>query len=405
MRPRSIDVRQRALLLTAALVLGVRTIGCAAGTDKPDEAEPPFGDGGGESLAEAGAIEASAPGDGSLDGGNTPPNERCSEDGWCRVDMPDDKAALYGIWGSGPSDVWTVGSNGAVFHWDGTKWSAHRVETDAGQARPMFAVWGSGPSDVWAVTGTDILHSNGWTDDGPNFSAFEVIKRMGQADPLSVALRALGGSGPTDVYVLRALTGAPGALPFDKCSRSEGWSSGTPNLTAAIGERGGAIGTDVTAIWATNARDIWMVGESGRIFHSDGYWGGMVDFTQANSNTLADLHAVWGARADAVWAVGDRGTIRHFTYDPGGALHWAIEDSKTTSALRAVWGSSATDVWVVGDDGTILHGDGSSWSPSRVPVLPPETPLYGVWGSGPDDVWVVGQRVLLHRSGPTGGAK
>ena len=404
MRTRSIDVRQRAVLLMAALVLGARTVGCAAGTEKPDETESPLGDGG-EPLPEAGAVDASTSVDGSPDAGDTPANEHCSEDGWCRVDMPDDKAALYGIWGSGPNDVWTVGSNGAVFHWDGTKWSAQRVETAAGQPRPLYGIWGSGPNDVWAISGTELYHSNGWTDQGANFSKFEVIKRTGQFAFLPVALRGVWGSGSTDVWVLQATTGSPGAAPFDKCSRTEGWGSGEPKLTAAFADRSPTKGLNLAAMWGTGARDIWMVGESGRIFHSDGHWGGSVEWIQANSNTRTHLHAVWGTRADDVWAVGDNGTVRHFTYDEGGELLWTIEDTKTTNALRAVWGSSATDVWAVGDEGTILHSAGSSWSRSRVPSLPPQATLYGVWGSGPDDVWAVGHHVLLHRSGPTGGVK
>ncbi len=404
MRARSPDARQRALLLTAALMLGVRTVGCAAGTEKASESEVQPGDSG-EPLVDASAVDGSALGEAFPDGGDAPASERCSEDGWCRVDMPDDKAALYGIWGSGPNDVWTVGSNGAVFHWDGTTWSAERVATDAGQPKPLYGIWGSGPDDVWAFSATELFHSSGWTDNGAAFSSFEVIKRAGTTSFLPIGLRAVWGGTSTDVWVLQALTGAPGALAFDQCSRAEGWASGGPKLTEAFGERGGSIGSNLSGIWGTSSRDIWMVGESGRIFHTDGYWGGMVQWSQVNSNTRANLNAVGGTRADDVWAVGDHGTIRHFTYDAAGALRWAHSDSKTTNALRAVWASSATDVWAVGDEGTILRGDGSSWSRSRVPSLPPSTTLWGVWGSGPDDVWVVGQRVLLHRRGPTGGTR
>ncbi|MBX3212208.1 MAG: hypothetical protein KF850_09260 [Labilithrix sp.] len=400
MSPRSPDALRSALVLTAALVLAVRTVGCAAGTDDPSESDAQPGDGGGPAVADGGTHA-----DASLDGGDATTDERCSEDGWCRVDMPDDKAALYGIWGSGPDDVWTVGSNGAVFHWDGSTWSAERVETDAGQPRPLFGIWGTGPDDVWAFSATDLLHSRGWTKSGADFSSFEVIKRPGATSYLPIGLRAVWGSSSTDVWVLQATTGAPGALAFDKCSRSEGWVPEGPKLAVAFGERSASIGFNLWAIWGSSPRDIWMIGERGRIFHSDGFWGGMVQWSQVNSNTYADLRGVWGTAADDVWVVGDRGTIRHFTPDPAGQLRWAASDADTTHALHAVWASSATDVWAVGDEGTILHGDGSSWSRSRAPSLPPSTPLWGVWGSGPDDVWVVGQRVLLHRRGPTGGSR
>src|SRR5215831_18736214 len=67
-----------------------------------------------------------------------------------------------------------------------------------------------------------------------------------------------------------------------------------------------------------------------------------------------NLSAIWGSEASDVWAVGDSGTILHWD---GSA--WSSVSSGTTNALRAVWGSGASDVWAVGDFGTILHWDGS----------------------------------------------
>jgi hypothetical protein len=59
---------------------------------------------------------------------------------------------LWGIWGSGASDVWAVGNSdvafvGTILHWDGSAWTS----VSSGTTSHLYGVWGSGPSDVWAV--------------------------------------------------------------------------------------------------------------------------------------------------------------------------------------------------------------------------------------------------------------
>jgi len=51
------------------------------------------------------------------------------------------------IWGSNPTDIWTVGNFGRIAHWNGSAWSHSSSSTMS----PLYAVWGSGPKDVWAV--------------------------------------------------------------------------------------------------------------------------------------------------------------------------------------------------------------------------------------------------------------
>jgi hypothetical protein len=62
---------------------------------------------------------------------------------------------LEGVWGASHSDVFAVGWEGTIRHYDGTTWSAMTSGTGNG----LSAVWGTSPSDVFAVgwEGT-ILH-------------------------------------------------------------------------------------------------------------------------------------------------------------------------------------------------------------------------------------------------------
>jgi hypothetical protein len=63
-------------------------------------------------------------------------------------------AALVGLWGSGPNDIFAVGKGGAILHYDGSDWTPEAVPTSA----DLRAVWGAA-GEVLAVgaSGT-ILH-------------------------------------------------------------------------------------------------------------------------------------------------------------------------------------------------------------------------------------------------------
>jgi hypothetical protein len=87
---------------------------------------------------------------------------------------------FYGVWGSGPDDVWVVGETGddgetsghggLILHYDGEGWSAETL------IDPLRGVWGSAANDVWAVSGRSIYHYDGtaWTIGGPSAILFGV---------------------------------------------------------------------------------------------------------------------------------------------------------------------------------------------------------------------------------------
>ena len=75
---------------------------------------------------------------------------------WAQMESGTDED-LYDVWGSGPNDVYAVGSEGTVLHYDGTSWSKINV----GTRQTLEGVWGAGPDDVF-VGGTEIvLHYDG----------------------------------------------------------------------------------------------------------------------------------------------------------------------------------------------------------------------------------------------------
>src|SRR5437899_4462576 len=62
---------------------------------------------------------------------------------------------LYGVWGSGRKDVFAVGAGGTILHYDGTSWTVQ----PSGTPQVLYGVWGSGGTDVFAVgSGGTIFH-------------------------------------------------------------------------------------------------------------------------------------------------------------------------------------------------------------------------------------------------------
>jgi hypothetical protein len=86
--------------------------------------------------------------------------------------------SLYAIWGSDSSHVWVVGdgtaNGGTMLFWNGSTWAA-KAAGASGPFEASFAIWGSGPNDLWVI-GIGVYHYNGnsWSHlTGPVFGGFE----------------------------------------------------------------------------------------------------------------------------------------------------------------------------------------------------------------------------------------
>lgn len=278
--------------------------------------------------------------------------------------------SMWGVWGSGPSDVWVVG-DAVTYYWNGTKWHSTFIPSKYGfYADYISAVWGTGPTDVWqggTSIGLELKQWNGssWTDFPPNLASY---------------IWGFWGSGANDIWGFGNSAYSTwyhwdgGAWTFDYFHPSTGESY------------------FMQAGWGSGSNDIWAVGggddtgqklRAASIFHWDG-----TSWTQYVSGLNSPLLGIWGSSASDIWAVGENGLIAHWD---GSA--WSPVPSGTTQILWSVWGFAANDIWAVGGAGTVLHWDGSVWSP----VVTSNThDLHAVWGSGPNDIWAVGDQVILH---------
>lgn len=151
------------------------------------------------------------------------------------------------LWGSGPDDIWVVGSNtlssgSKILHWDGTAWSPSDYHGGF-----TWAVWGSGPRDVWAA-GFSLSH---W--DGTAWSPVSL-----PTDGQSLWFSALWGSGPDDVWLAGGASGTPSSIV-----------TGTPPRgPSTLFHYDGSTWTramdmtrySVSGLWGSGPGDLWTAG-------------------------------------------------------------------------------------------------------------------------------------------------
>jgi hypothetical protein len=324
----------------------------------------------------------------------------CSPGGWCWSTPRPQGNPLYAIHGSSAADVWAVGDDGTIVHFDGMKWAAR----PSGVRTELNGVWAASASDAWAV-GDDsvVLH---W--DGAAWSPAVGVPAAG------FVWRAVWGAAANDVWIVGGdlsvslpdgnggamlhwdgHTWTPHTGPEDLgavwgAATGDVWGLGTAHgLYHWNGQAWSAAAGDLpqigTAVWGSGAHDVWLAWREASPGHTDGT---NVDATNDQS---MDLYGLWGSSSTDVWAVGLSNPDNLFA-DAGLVLHWdgnAWKRWPNTGAaqLNAIWGSAADDVWAVSLAGDIVHWDGHAWSR---PDGPPRINLYSGWASGPTDVYAFG---------------
>ncbi|HET7228967.1 MAG TPA: hypothetical protein VFJ16_03160 [Longimicrobium sp.] len=310
--------------------------------------------------------------------------------GWTEVADPEiAQTTLYSGWSSSPTNVW-IASGGDLLHWDGEAWT----RTLVGSGAPLYGVAGTGASDVFAVgeIGT-ILHfgGSGWvTQAASEFADIAGLWGSSESDVWAVGGPFILHRGATpewaveispDFAILRGVWGA---------SASEVWAVGEAG--AIVHYDGGAWSTvhsdsalTLNAVWGSSATDVWAAGDAGALLH----WNGTA-WSDASFDTEVRA-ALWGSGPADVFAVGAAGSITRWT-----GTGWVTMNSGTSEYLRGVWGTAADNVYAVGDAGTVLHYDGNAgqnWTPVATGA-PNNAMVFAVWGSGANDVFILANNGL-----------
>ncbi len=241
---------------------------------------------------------------------------------------------LTDVWGNSGSDVFAVGDNGTLLHYDGSAWSS----MTSGTSQMLLGVWTASATDAFAVgNGAAILRYDGssWSQMTPS---------------TGTNLHDVWGASSHDVFAV----GWNGEIThFD----GSVWSNMSSGTTAAL-----------WGVWGASRSDVFAVGQAGTILHYDG-----TDWNAMTSGTTSDLNSVWGTSGADVYAVGSNGTILH--YD---GSSWSSMTSGTTLPLFTVWGSSSGDVYAAGESGTIVWYNGFSWNPLTSGTT---LTILGLWGA------------------------
>lgn len=266
---------------------------------------------------------------------------------------------IYGMWGSAKDDIYAVGAEGTLVHWNGGGWTV-QAAVSGGKA-DLRGIYGANASHVWLV---------GWAGTMAAFSGtgWKAIPMLSGAVNLNGVYGAALPSGNYDVWA----ASASGLFRVVDNGGNPGLQKYNPS---PFGNFLGIHGADASHVWA--------VGMYGTI----AAWDGAVWKTQSSGTSIA-LRSVWAAGPAEVYAVGEAGQI--LRYD---GQAWKAMSSPTTQTLYAVWGTSGSDVWAAGAFGTLVHYDGKKWTTQKIGKV--DKNLLAVWATPAGDIVAMGEQELL----------
>lgn len=333
---------------------------------------------------------------------------------------------LRSVSGTASSDVWAVGDQGSIQHFDGAGWSA----TPSGTTQGLLCVRARTTSDAWAggANGT-LLRWNGTSWSSVSIATQSPVVGLALFAPdevfvateeglvmrqtptgfvphsqVSISLRGLHGTGPTDLW---AFGRYGGVAHWDGTD----WTDvATPQRTNWTGAAGGAsfnlVGeggaflrwdsinhfffslrdvepNDLAALLGFADDDLWAVGHAGLVRHWDGS-----AWTSTRVNSQPDLLAIAGVSSSDLWASGGSSLFRWL------GVTWQRYPPLPCGVL-SMHARAVDDVWAVGALGCAMHWDGTAWV-SRNAGLPNVT-LRSVLARASNEVWVVGDSGTAYR--------
>lgn len=272
-----------------------------------------------------------------------------------------------GISGTSAHDIYAVGDDRTIAHFDGHAWSEQRATDQLLHSGhyEFHAVWAQDRQRLAAV-GRGELAVSGDTDE-----------RL-----------AVLSSGSDHGIVAIWPDGDGQWLAVDNSGNRLIFADGWQILTA---------GTHVVhGAWRGPDGKLFFVGPDRFLAWSRDTSSDLqtIEVTAGHADSV--LHAVWGRSSEDVFAVGDNGLLLH--YD-GSRLH---SFPATSKRLTAVSGTTLGSVFVVGEAGTVLRYDRTDWSELHLEDYEPavqEMDLAGVWAVGDDEFFAVGNGGIVHYNG------
>ena len=262
---------------------------------------------------------------------------------------------LNEVWGTSSTNVFAVGTDGVIVHYDGVSWR----NMESGVKSNLNDIWGSSPTDIFAVGDKGaIVHY-----DGMKWGRMD----SGTEEPLI----DVSGSSATDVF---AVSNEGTIFLFD----GKSWR---------IAEFD--IGQNLVCwdAWGSSSSDIFIpsryLGDIADIFHFDG-----IGWLPMNSgHTYESINCIWGSSPTEVYAAAYASAEGKSNIIYYNGSQWILLLSAAETWFWDIWASSPSDIFAVGVHGTIMHYDGTEWTT----MYEDESliSLRGIWGSG-SEVFTVG---------------
>jgi hypothetical protein len=287
------------------------------------------------------------------------PKPVCSADGFCWEQPLPQGESLRAVWAAGERDVWAVGDNGALLHYDGVSFRAEPMLTEH---KVLRAVHGSAADDVWAVgDGGVVLHY-----DGGSWQATDLRNLLDASASAQASLQGVYAAAPDSVWAV----GFSGVRALIAHYDGQKWQNQLLNVQNDQVLR---------AVWGLGKQRAWAVGDKGVVLSFDG-----AQWTADKSATQAALYAVHALDEQNVWAVGAAGSAVRWN-----GTTWAAVSSSFSGNLLSVIASLPMPLMAAGAAAPApVAGNGASAGTS---ATAPTAPM------GPWLTWAFGDKGRVFR--------
>jgi hypothetical protein len=300
------------------------------------------------------------------------------QSGWQDMESPTAEN-LRDVFGFSTGDVFAVGDNGTILHFDGSAWTAMASGTTANLA----GVWGAAPDDVFATgdAGTFLRY------DGTSWTSLDV----GTARPLGAISGAfMVNRANFKLFVVGG--GPPGTV-------LRGDTDPYGNIYWLALDSGAGVGFNDIQAFDQPSGDLAnfvAVADGGvaYLYESSVYSSGFDDWFEMDTGTGEDLFGVYGEWPNSIIAVGGAGTVIQYTGDVEDSTGvWHDLNGPAGASLSAIAARSYNDVFMVGAAGRILNYGRVQFSNMDYTEV---VDLNGVWG-GEAGVYAVGDGGVILR--------
>ncbi len=313
-----------------------------------------------------------------------------------------------GIWGNASDNIYFIGDNGTIVHFDGQTysletanttqnlnaiWGLPSSKTDPNDRDRIFVVGNNGMAlinedngrgwvrarhretfDLFAAWGISWGHFDAYGEAGSNPYNWDSPNTADQLSNYSYYINTYGGN-----VNFRSLWSTDHSYRYDR-NRYQNLIVG--DFTGGANNGNGIILHEfhtpaviltntplrgIWGVWRADFSEIYAVGDNGSIYRTrdanapdyrrgrvrwaDSWQGKWQKIAPASVPTTQNLNGVFGNDENDFYVVGNNGTI---LYNKGAGFELVPTADVTTENLNSIWGSDRTGIYAVGDNGTIV---------------------------------------------------